>query len=378
MRGPSIAIPPSRALAQFALGALLAALAQCAFAAAPSADPPSGEADWQSLMDGASRAFGDGRLEEAENSVRRALAMAEEFPALDPRRIRSLDGLAQVLFRQGQQAEQEAQDLIASQSGEAAAIRDMEQRAESKFGEAETLLEQAIDLRQQTLGAGNPELASALSEAANMLRDMGRPDKASLLYEQIAAIYDAHGRTMLRAAGETDREARDRSARGDSGGQDDRWQWRNPPAWADIRMLAALGLLVAAVVATQLGKWALDWLWRRRRRAGMDAFLEGRSQDAERLHRKAYELARLFGPCNVRVGESQSNLAILYLFLGQLDKADKASERALAIMERHLGPGHPDLARHLADRAEILRRLDRLDEAGALESRAKEIKSSHG
>ncbi|OPZ20768.1 MAG: hypothetical protein BWZ10_00614 [candidate division BRC1 bacterium ADurb.BinA364] len=144
MRGPSIAIPPSRALAQFALGALLAALAQCAFAAAPSADPPSGEADWQSLMDGASRAFGDGRLEEAENSVRRALAMAEEFPALDPRRIRSLDGLAQVLFRQGQQAEQEAQDLIASQSGEAAAIRDMEQRAESKFGEAETLLERAI------------------------------------------------------------------------------------------------------------------------------------------------------------------------------------------------------------------------------------------
>ncbi len=62
---------------------------------------------------------------------------------------------------------------------------------------------------------------------------------------------------------------------------------------------------------------------------------------------------------------------------GQFAQAEPLFKRALAILEKTLGPEHPHLATTLKNYAALLRKLDRTAEAVTMEVRAKAIRAAH-
>ncbi len=72
-----------------------------------------------------------------------------------------------------------------------------------------------------------------------------------------------------------------------------------------------------------------------------------------------------------------SNLASLYNAQGRYGEAEPLHKRALAIMEKALGPEHPNVATSLENYAKLLRKTERDAEAEELEARGKAIRARH-
>ena len=58
-------------------------------------------------------------------------------------------------------------------------------------------------------------------------------------------------------------------------------------------------------------------------------------------------------------------------------EAEPLYQRSLAIVEKALGPEHPDVAKSLEDYAGLLRATGRVSEAAKMEARAKAIRAKH-
>ncbi len=74
---------------------------------------------------------------------------------------------------------------------------------------------------------------------------------------------------------------------------------------------------------------------------------------------------------------SLNNLALLYEAQGKYAEAEPLYGRALAILEKTLGPDHPNVAQSLENYAALLREINRKTEAAELEARAKAIRTKH-
>ena len=72
---------------------------------------------------------------------------------------------------------------------------------------------------------------------------------------------------------------------------------------------------------------------------------------------------------------SLNNLAGLYRTQGDTAKAEPLYKRSLAIVEKALGPDHPDVATSLENLAKLYRATKRNTEAEALEKRAARIRA---
>jgi len=75
------------------------------------------------------------------------------------------------------------------------------------------------------------------------------------------------------------------------------------------------------------------------------------------------------------VAASLNNLAGLYQEQGKYAEAEPLYRRSLAILEKALGPEHPDVAESLENYAELLRETGREDKAEEMEARAKAIRA---
>jgi tetratricopeptide (TPR) repeat protein len=102
---------------------------------------------------------------------------------------------------------------------------------------------------------------------------------------------------------------------------------------------------------------------------GAEDFGKGLGRVAFRGELKASPLARSTRP----VADSL-NLATLYFNQGQYAKAEPLFRRALTILEKALGPDHPDVATSLEHYALCLRAMDRSQEAEPLEARGEHFK----
>ncbi len=118
-----------------------------------------------------------------------------------------------------------------------------------------------------------------------------------------------------------------------------------------------------------------DEEWWKYIHAGMKAYQQGRYTDAETSWLAALEEAKQFGDEDVRLATSLNNLALLYNTQGQYGQAEPLYLRALAILEKTLGPEHPNVASGLENYADLLRKTDRNAEADKLEERARAIRS---
>jgi tetratricopeptide (TPR) repeat protein len=92
---------------------------------------------------------------------------------------------------------------------------------------------------------------------------------------------------------------------------------------------------------------------------------------AEPLYRRGLAiLERSLGPDHPDVARVLGNLAVLLLATNRLVEAEPLLRRALAILERSLGPDHPDVATTLGNLAGVLQATNRLVEAEPLYRRA--------
>ena len=75
---------------------------------------------------------------------------------------------------------------------------------------------------------------------------------------------------------------------------------------------------------------------------------------------------------------SLNNLAALYQAQGKYAEAEPLFRQSLAIVEKALGPEHPNVATALDNYAKLLRKTNRNAEAAKLEARAQAIRAMHG
>ncbi len=77
------------------------------------------------------------------------------------------------------------------------------------------------------------------------------------------------------------------------------------------------------------------------------------------------------------MGQSINNLAALYHVQGRYADAEPLYKRTLAILEKALGPEHPNVATGLENYADLLRKTGRDAEAAKMELRAEAIRHKH-
>ena len=66
-------------------------------------------------------------------------------------------------------------------------------------------------------------------------------------------------------------------------------------------------------------------------------------------------------------------MAVLYLHTGQYEEADPLFQRAISLTEQTMGKSHFRVERALRNYAQLLRKMDRTEEALSQESRADDI-----
>ncbi|MEZ4450599.1 MAG: serine/threonine-protein kinase [Nannocystaceae bacterium] len=153
------------------------------------------------------------------------------------------------------------------------------------YDEARALLERAVALRVEALGADHPDVGSALSNLGLAYDALGDYAAAKAHHTRVLAIFEQ--------------------------------------ALGPDHPLVALSLNNLAAAHTPMGAYA----------------------EARALHERAMAInEEVFGPESLQVARSLTNLADLANITGKRDEAKALYRRALAIQERILGPDHVDLA----------------------------------
>ena len=104
--------------------------------------------------------------------------------------------------------------------------------------------------------------------------------------------------------------------------------------------------------------------------AAQQAYQQADYAEAEKQLEGALKEAEAFGPDDVRLATSLSNLALLHKAQGRYGEAEPLHQRALAIREKALGPEHPAVATSLNGLAALYHARGRYGEAEPLYRRA--------
>ena len=111
--------------------------------------------------------------------------------------------------------------------------------------------------------------------------------------------------------------------------------------------------------------------------AGQQAYQHADYAEAEKQFEAALKEAEAFGPDDVRLATSLNELGLVYRAQGKYAEAEPLFKRALAILDRALGPKHPDVALVLKNYAALLRKTGHSGEATMMGLRAKAIRAKH-
>src|SRR6202011_86922 len=76
--------------------------------------------------------------------------------------------------------------------------------------------------------------------------------------------------------------------------------------------------------------------------------------------------------------EAAMSLASLYVVVGRRNEAEPQTRKAVDLVDRVYGAGHPYTAWMWIGRAAVLRRLDRKSEAAAAQKQGQRILADHG
>ena len=167
-------------------------------------------------------------------------------------------------------------------------------RERGRYGEAEPLLQRALQIRIQTRGQEHPDVASCLDELAILSFRQGKYEQAEPLHRRALHI------------------------------------WEKTLGSEDLQVARPL--------------YGLARLHLR----------QGKYEQAEPFYRRALHIwEKNLGPEHPEVAKSLDGLAILYSHQGKYEQAEPLYRRALHIWEKSLGPQHPLVAYALLGLADL-------------------------
>ena len=104
--------------------------------------------------------------------------------------------------------------------------------------------------------------------------------------------------------------------------------------------------------------------------------LMANSAQAEPLCKQSLKIVeKALGPEHPDVATCLNNLAAVYYTQGKCAEAEPLYERSLKIRKKMLRPDHPDVATTYENMAVLYRQIGKEDEAEILEARARKIRS---
>ena len=217
-----------------------------------------------------------------------------------------------------------------------------------RYAEAEGAYRQALQRREQQLGADHPDVATSLNELAVLYESMGRYGEAEPLYRRSLWILEHSGAGHPNIATSLNNLAGLYYAMGRYGEAEPLYE----------RSLAIQEHQLGADhpdVATSLNNLALLY-------ESM-----GHYREAEPLYLRSLAIKeQQLGADHPSVATSLNNLAGLYYAMGRYGEAEPLYERSLAIAEHHLGSDHPDVAQSLSNLAFLYKSIGRYGEAEPL------------
>ncbi len=158
-------------------------------------------------------------------------------------------------------------------------------REQGRFTEAEPLLKRALSIREKALGPAHPDVIQSLNNLAGLYHDQGRTAEAEPLLKR---AQDLEERTAAQVA-----------------------------------------------------------LWQSYMALGTAAHQKGKYAEAEINFKAGLAIAEEFRPEGQHLASNLNNLATLYDDQGRYAEAQPLVKRALAIVEKALGPEHPHVAQSL-------------------------------
>ena len=206
------------------------------------------------------------------------------------------------------------------------------------YAKAETLLRQALVLREKAPGPEHPDVAVSLTHLALLYDAQGRYADAEPRFQRALAVFEkVFGPEHPHVAVSLTNLALLYDAQGRYADAEPHFQ----------RALAIREKVLGPEhpeVAASLANLAR--LYR----------VQGRYADAEPRFQRALAIReKVLGPEHPEVAASLTNLALLYDAQGRYADAEPHFQRALAIREKVLGPEHPEVAASLANLARFYR-----------------------
>ena len=226
------------------------------------------------------------------------------------------------------------------------------------YEEAAPLYQRSLAIREKALGPDHPDVAATLNNLALLYRTQGAYTETAPLYQRSLAIWEkALGTDHPNLATGLNNLAE---------------LYRDQEAYAKAKPLYQRSLAICEKafgpnhpnVAVSLNN--LAELYRD----------QGAYTEAAPLYQRSLTiLKKALGPNHPNVATSLNNLALLKHAQGAYTEAAPLYLESLAILEKVLGPDHPNVARSLRNYAGLLRKMDRVAEAEAMEARAATIEA---
>ena len=221
------------------------------------------------------------------------------------------------------------------------------------YVEALQLVERALAIREQTLGATHPDVGEILNELAILCYLQGKYEQALPLYERALAINEqTQGSTHSEVAANLNNLAALHYKQG-------KYEQALPLYERALAINEQTQGSTHPLVAANLNN--LAELYRKL----------NRYEQALLLYQRVLVIKeQTMGPSHPSMATSLNNLAMLYHSIGQYEQALPLFERALAIREQAFGLTHPEVSVVLSNLADLYRERGQYEQALPLFERA--------
>ncbi len=384
------------------------------------------DSEWDEIRSEAERAVRRGRFDEASQFWLQAIALCNDMGKYDPRRIVSLEGLANVYWRTNQFADALPilvktfalhEDQLGPDHADIGVLANNLARVYhtlEKFPEAEALYQRALRIRRKVLGVEHPEVAELIKNYANLLVASGRGFEAEDLKASTVSIKtgiwnrSGHFNTIQIQNPDTLYTGEALHAPADAPMNNP----MNAPAATPPAAPPAPAIAPEAVPSDQ-GEPATrtisdaeisaessglsNWLSSRKPTAtpaqeeapespehwmellakGMEAMQQNNTLQAEQLLKRAVKATETFAPTDSRIASTLELYSEALWKNGKLAEAQPVCERTLQFYELTLPPNHQDIGVIANNLAMLYHALEKPELAEPLYKRALEIRTAN-
>ncbi len=229
-------------------------------------------------------------------------------------------------------------------------------RAAGNYTEAEPLLQRSLEIKEKNQGPEHPDLAYSFNSLAMLYKARGNYSQAETIYQRALAIWEKSlGRDHPNVAVTLDNIAS---------------LYYSQERYAEAEPLLQRAL---SIFEEALGPEHLNVAINLTTTAAVYES-QGKYREAEALYARVLEIhEKAHGEEHPQVAIALDNLAGIYYTQGKYERAEPIYQRALPLFEKLLGAEHPNFAIHLNNQAGFYQALENIPRAIELKNRALKI-----